>query len=202
MEHFQAGNGHTNGTLPAGRRTLVERVRVPIFISVLALGVGYAAGFAASGVGDLREEMSAASLHLEAARAETQSVEEELAVALGRAQEAEDTLASREAELVDLENDLRAREQELDDREGDIRATEQRVARSTFGDGIWQVGVDIPPGLYRSAAGGDCYWAKLSNATGNFSSIITNGGFEANQTVQIDSAWFESSGCGEWTKIG
>ena len=66
-------------------------------------------------------------------------------------------------------------------------------------DGIWLVGADVDPGTYRSTGGDDCYWARLSDTTGE--GIITNG-LGANQVVTIvasDTA-FETVGCGEWVK--
>jgi hypothetical protein len=50
--------------------------------------------------------------------------------------------------------------------------------------------------------GGGCYWEKLSAPTGKLGDIIANGGFEANQTLVIDSPSFSTSDCGEWVKIG
>lgn len=67
-------------------------------------------------------------------------------------------------------------------------------------DGIWLVGLDIKPGTYRSSGGGACYWARLSDVSGN--GIITNG-LGANQIVTISATdkAFETAGCGEWTRV-
>ncbi|MGI8707275.1 MAG: hypothetical protein ACR2LG_03590, partial [Actinomycetota bacterium] len=75
-----------------------------------------------------------------------------------------------------------------------------QIERSSFGDGIWQVGSDITPGTYRAPAGASCYWAQLGSANNN--DIVNNGGFSANQTVTLSSGWFETSDCGQWRKIG
>ena len=58
---------------------------------------------------------------------------------------------------------------------------------------------DGAPDAGRSPGGGSCYWAKLG---GDVENILENGGFTKNQTVQIDSPFFETAGCGKWTKIG
>lgn len=68
------------------------------------------------------------------------------------------------------------------------------------GDGIWLVGTDVQPGTYRSSSGGDCYWARLSNLSGN--GIIANG-LGANQIVTISASdkAFETTRCGEWVRV-
>ena len=93
---------------------------------------------------------------------------------------------------------LDARRRSLDRREERISGAEKSIKRNTITDGIWQVGVDFDPGTYRSDQS-NCYWAELGSADN--SDYITNG-FGDNQTVTIDSPWFESKMCGTWTKIG
>lgn len=107
----------------------------------------------------------------------------------------------RKKEAQDARADaLDARAKSVDRREDQVASAEATIKRNTFSDGIWKVGTDFDPGTYRST-GGDCYWAKLSDASGNFDSIIANNN-GSNQTVTIDSPYFESSGCGKWQKIG
>jgi hypothetical protein len=74
-----------------------------------------------------------------------------------------------------------------------------------FGDGIYIVGVDIAPGLWRNSDSSDgCYWARLSGFGGTLDEIIANEFSEAIQTVRIVSTdrGFETEGCGVWTRIG
>ena len=73
-------------------------------------------------------------------------------------------------------------------------------------DGTYVIGVDIQPGVYRSAGtardGSDCYWKRLSSL--DTSDIIDNNGSPGPQTVEIkptDKA-FVSSHCQPWTKAG
>lgn len=70
------------------------------------------------------------------------------------------------------------------------------------GDGIWLVGTDIEPGTYRIVGHSECYWARLSNTSGGFNSIIANNN-GGNQVVTIESSdrAFESQRCGAWTKV-
>jgi len=73
-------------------------------------------------------------------------------------------------------------------------------AATSFGDGLYQVGVAIQPGQYRTDGTGTCYWGKLS--TGNTNDVIVNNYSSGPQTVTIDSPYFESESCGTWTKVG
>ncbi|MFG3495917.1 hypothetical protein [Streptomyces sp. NPDC047928] len=74
------------------------------------------------------------------------------------------------------------------------------------GDGVFLVGEDIQPGTYRSD-GADtalCYWARLSDTTGEADDIIANGNAKGQIVVKIApaDAAFEASDCKPWTKIG
>lgn len=79
---------------------------------------------------------------------------------------------------------------------------------TSFGDGTHVVGQDIEAGTYKTAGPssssfGACYWARLSNTSGEFDAIITNGVPTGQATVTIRSgdAAFETSGCQTWTKV-
>lgn len=167
--------------------------------TVAAFVIGAAIG---GGVGS-----QSPSAELEELRARVATLEGEVSTAEAQADASEQDAANAEAELregqeelLDLRRELVRRENALDARARKISAEERRVARTVINDGIWQVGVDIEPGLYRAPGGSGCYWALLRTA--DTQDIINNGGFGPNQTVQIDSPWFESSNCGEWRKIG
>lgn len=55
--------------------------------------------------------------------------------------------------------------------------------KTAFGDGTYQVGVDIAPGTYRSAGGVMCYWKRLGSL--NASDIIDNNDSPGPQVVGI-----------------
>jgi hypothetical protein len=72
--------------------------------------------------------------------------------------------------------------------------------KTTFGDGLYQVGIDIAPGVYRSAGGTGCYWARLKTLATN--SYIDNNNGVGPQVVEIrptDGA-FLTRDCGTWQK--
>lgn len=74
------------------------------------------------------------------------------------------------------------------------------------GDGTFLVGKDIQAGTYRSEGKNTygCYWARLSDTTGESSAIIANGSAQGPAIVKIaagDKA-FQTTDCKPWKKIG
>ncbi|TQL77706.1 hypothetical protein FB566_3269 [Stackebrandtia endophytica] len=75
------------------------------------------------------------------------------------------------------------------------------------GDGTFVVGEDVQPGEYRAVVPEDsylCYWERLSDTTGDFEDIITNGiaeaGDEVMVTIEESDRAFGSEGCGSWNR--
>lgn len=71
------------------------------------------------------------------------------------------------------------------------------------GDGTFEVGVDIKPGTYVSKPPDrNCYWARLSDGSGDFNNIIDNNNSSGQSLVTIAASdrFFETSGCSGWTK--
>lgn len=190
-----------------------------------ALMLGSVLGVAAAG--DVQTELDAANSSLKTARneglalkADQSKLEAELEAAQNDLEELQDEYEDVTANLNDLEAkaktnkldaelaDARSLRKSLKEQEAAARKLKRQldkelgvVRNSKVGDGVWQVGSEIPAGIYRSPAGSSCYWAILNSA--DTSNIANNGGFTANQTVTLTAGkWFESSGCGNWTKIG
>ncbi len=72
-----------------------------------------------------------------------------------------------------------------------------------FGDGLYQVGVDISAGNYRTDGGKNCYWERLSDLSGGFSAIIANGEPTSPTTVRVmssDKGFGVHGGC-IWTRV-
>mgnify|MGYP001033397479 CR=1 FL=1 len=63
--------------------------------------------------------------------------------------------------------------------------------------GMYIVGRDIQPGLYKGAAGDDimdsCYWERLKDVSGGFSSIIANGNGVGQFYIQVSESDFALS---------
>ena len=69
-----------------------------------------------------------------------------------------------------------------------------------FGDGIYQVGIDIEPGTWRNEASSGCFWARLSGFSGDIDDTITNDFSDTQQivTIQATDVGFHSEDCGTW----
>jgi hypothetical protein len=75
-------------------------------------------------------------------------------------------------------------------------------AYATFGDGMYQIGVDIQPGTYRNSDSSEgCYWERLSGFGGSLDEIIANEFTYARDIVTIESSddGFSSERCGTWS---
>jgi hypothetical protein len=79
-----------------------------------------------------------------------------------------------------------------------------RLASSMPSDGIFAVGADIRPGTYASTGTSSCYWGRLASLSGDVDAINDNDFGYGRRIVQITSydRFFETSGCGGWTRIG
>lgn len=114
-------------------------------------------------------------------------------------------LDERAAELEERASELDDREADLDAREAEIGTPTTSIPRSSFGDGVHRVGVDIRSGTYRGNTQGDtCYWARLAALDGEASSVIASDVAEGTVTLAVapTDAGFETTGCGLWTRIG
>lgn len=164
------------------------------FLPLVALVVGIAIGATGSGGDDTPEAAPAptvtATVEGDPLPAETVTVDP-----------AEDIQASLDARAAELDQ----RSAGLDAREAAISGQEAAIEAGTVpGDGIFLVGTDIQPGTYRgNAAGGSCYWARLSGTSGEFEDIIANGNADGPTIVTVESGdvAFETTRCGEWTIV-
>jgi len=74
-----------------------------------------------------------------------------------------------------------------------------------FGDGYWQVGSEVSPGLWRNSDSSEgCYWERLSGFSWRFYDLISNGYSDSIQTVRIAATdvGFHADDCGTWTYLG
>jgi putative cell wall-binding protein len=73
---------------------------------------------------------------------------------------------------------------------------------ANFGDGMWIVGTDIAATTWTATGGKNCYWARLSDFTGEVGSVIANDLGSTNPRVTIDGsdAGFDTHGCGQWRR--
>ncbi len=81
-------------------------------------------------------------------------------------------------------------------------ATSPDTGGAAFGNGIWLVGTDIQPGIYRNDNSTElCYWARLSGLGGTLDDIIANELSRTRELVEIKQSdyAFESDDCGNWS---
>lgn len=75
---------------------------------------------------------------------------------------------------------------------------------TTFGNGTWQVGIDIAPGTYATTGAADgtsCYRAlRTGSARGNLSDRAV-APEPATVVLTEDDGWFETSGCATWRRV-
>lgn len=166
-------------------------------VGVIAFALGSAIGASGATNSDDIEALTAQVEDLQTdvrvAEAELGAVEDERDFALGQVEDYQ----AREA-------DIAAKEQALTDRETAITDAEQVKAANTIRDGGYIVGVSLEPGVYRTTtATTSCYWAIYTSGT-NRDDIIDNS-FGVSGTSEVTLAAgqdFETSSCGEWTKVG
>ncbi|MDP8930218.1 MAG: hypothetical protein M3O70_17035 [Actinomycetota bacterium] len=166
-----------------------------------------------AGGGSSTDALDAALTAQESAEAKVAEQMAALSAAEQRADTAESARAQAEAEVkqarekleaeyAEKQADLDRRAAQLDEREAAVIQQEQIAAKSTFGDGVYEVGVDIVPGKYKTEGGRrTCYWQKSPVAASD--DIIDNGLVRGPTTVVIeDGILFTSQDCGTWTRVG
>lgn len=73
----------------------------------------------------------------------------------------------------------------------------------SYGDGTYEVGSDISPGVYRSTEESSlCYWEMLSGFSGELDDTIANGNNNPFIVALTDAVvGFETRGCGDWVPV-
>ncbi|MEM8608411.1 MAG: hypothetical protein AAGF92_14980 [Myxococcota bacterium] len=115
---------------------------------------------------------------------------------------------ARLAELEETAKSLKAvyerqvqTSQQLQQEQQRVEQLTEGLKQNTFGDGVWEIGVDIQPGKYkRTSATARCYWETQDDNGGTIQNDIVNGP----ATIRIPKGAFaiKSQRCGEWTRTG
>lgn len=158
----------------------------------------------------LHNELQQANTALDKARDGNSELESSLADAeasLETLQEETEILRADVDEIDALEKALDKREQELEeretevsDREDQIAATEIQIDTDTIpGDGLYEVGEDIPAGKYKTTGKVGCYYAVLNSTDTH--DIAHNNIVDGAGTVTVKKGdYLELSRCAEWRK--
>lgn len=91
-----------------------------------------------------------------------------------------------------------AKERAVAARERKVGIVEHVIAQNTIpGDGVFRVGVDMTPGLYKTPGRAGCYYAVNGDANGN--NILSNNIIDGPAVVSVTAGtFFESRGCADW----
>jgi multidrug efflux pump subunit AcrA (membrane-fusion protein) len=156
----------------------------------------------------VRAQLDDANAELESANAAVESAKAEVETIAGDLPDREAALKDTQRRLAKDQRILRrrlaavtAQEKSLVRRERAVGLVEKEIEANTIsGDGVYEVGVDIKPGTYKSSGGGNlCYYAE--NADANGSNIISNNVIQAGApavTTLSAGNFFETQGCGDW----
>ncbi len=91
------------------------------------------------------------------------------------------------------------------DKAPESKAPEKPKAATVDGDGDFEVGSDVKPGLYRSTGNKDaeCYWERAKDASGEVDSILANDNVTGTAYVEIKASdkLFKSTSCGTWEAV-
>lgn len=85
---------------------------------------------------------------------------------LGELPERRSELADAEAELDERLAEVNALEKDVERRERAVHRTESAIERATLRDGIYEIGIDVEAGTYRTEGAPDCYWARTDGPDG------------------------------------
>lgn len=102
------------------------------------------------------------------------------------------TLDAKAAALAERTSAVAARERA-------VSGEEARIEASTFSDGSYLVGTDIPAGSYVADGGNGagCYWARMNGSNTDILDNHLSSGGQVRATI-YDGEIFETRACGEW----
>jgi len=140
-------------------------------------------------IAEMESSLSQVQSDLETAEADVRQLKGEV-----------DELDARKNELDEREAALDEREDEVAAREENVTAVENEIDANTIpGNGVYEVGVDIPAGKYKTSGKVGCYYAVL-NSSDTFD-IANNNIVDGVATVTVkDGDYLELSRCAEWRR--
>ena len=122
----------------------------------------------------------------------------------------EEDLDRREAELESRDGDLRSKQEDLDQREQDVESRERELENSasgiggvTIGNGVFEVGEDVDPGVYATEGSNDpdlpCTYRVSEDDEGD--DIISSEVSDGPGTVALENGqYFTSEYCQTWQR--
>jgi hypothetical protein len=189
---------------PRKHRRRALRVLGAVVLALLLVAAGAVIGVALrqSAVNDARDRANAAAQQIRSLQSASTAQAVKVSQLQRELRARDATIAAQRTEIEGLGNQPTSPPQSQTTQPQSQTTQPQQTPTSagSFGDGLYQVGSDIQAGQYRTQGGAACYWAKLTTADSN--SVLVNNVTAGPQTVTIDSPFFVSDGCGNWTKVG
>lgn len=107
-------------------------------------------------------------------------------------------LADREAAVTKAESAVAKSEKAVAKREKAVGVIEKEIEANTIGgEGLFEVGVEMKGGTYKTSGSADCYYAVLGDANGN--DIKSNNITSGPATVSVARGeFFETNRCADW----
>lgn len=176
------------------------------------LGIGIGGASAGSADVTTTPEYKSIAADLDQANADLDQAKDDLADTSAELEEIAGDLPAREDAVEDAEAELEQSRAKLDKREKELERAEASVAKrekavgviekeieanTIPGDGVFEVGVDMKAGAYKTSGSTDCYYAVNGDANGN--DIKSNNITSGPATVTVNSGeFFETQGCADW----
>jgi hypothetical protein len=87
--------------------------------------------------------------------------------------------------------------------------TPAAAADTGVGDGVYEVGADLPAGKYKTPGADagqlyvNCYYARLRHNDGSVGDILQNNNTKGQATITLKvGEFFQTTGCQGWAKVG
>lgn len=183
------------------RNFLGRHLGLPVW--ALALIVVVSIGLGGAGGSSSAKEDPEAQKSLVSAQASAREANDRATKAEADAANAETVARSKlEGEFAQRKAEQDQVDARLKERETAVSAAEvAKKANVIEGDGVYQVGVDIQPGTWKtSGSGQSCYWQTTSKG----GDILDNDNVSGPTIVVIPASAFsfKTARCGTWTKTG
>lgn len=143
-------------------------------------------------------DLQAARGELEASQAKVESIAGDLPAREAAVAEAEAAAAKAERDLAKQEAALKKAEKSVAAREKKVGIVETTIAKNTIsGEGMYEAGVDIKPGTYKTSGAPGCYYAVL-NSPDTFD-IANNNNIDGPGVVSVSAGqYLMLSNCTDW----
>ncbi|MDP1809752.1 MAG: hypothetical protein Q8L35_09520 [Actinomycetota bacterium] len=142
---------------------------------IIGVSVGASSSESSQKPAEIAVSDKTATVNIDSLRQENESLKKEKDAALAKATEAATTLKTVRAEL--------------DGKVAAEKQVEAEKSKTTFSDGVYLVGTDIPAGRYKGTpSGSSAYWQVSGDANGE--NIIANGNEPGNFYVQASAGQY------------